>query len=183
MMVISAPIPPKLSPMRSIYIINPYIISHGDLSQPCLFRVFYCYQQRSLQSLLSFKCVVNRHFQVSHETIDWVEVRPPAGPLKDTQSFSKPLLSCLDCAFRVIVKGESECSAQSEILSGLYQVFKDFAPFRFPSTPTSLAVPAAEEQPPPPQHDAAIATHQGFYCEGEEWCLVLYFKILPAGNT
>lgn len=92
--------------------------------------------------------LVDRHFQVSHETIDWVEVRPPAGPLKDTQSFSKPLLSCLDCTFRVIVKGESERSAQSEILSGSYQVFKDFAPFRFPSTPTSLPVPAAEEHPP-----------------------------------
>lgn len=28
--------------------------------------------------------LVDRHFQVSHEMIDWVEVRPPAGPLKDT---------------------------------------------------------------------------------------------------
>lgn len=74
-------------------------------------------------------------------------------------------------ACRAIVNGEGELSAQSEVLSAFYQVFKYFALFRFPSTPTGLPVPAAASLL---QHDAAIAPHLGHYCEGEEWCLVSF---------
>ena len=62
-------------------------------------------------------------------TLDRVQVRALAGPLKDHgRLVPKPLLHCLGCVFRVIVLLEVEPSAQSEVLSALEQVFmKDLA--------------------------------------------------------
>lgn len=89
--------------------------------------------------------LVYRLFQVSHQMIDRVEVRPPAGRLQDTLCFSEPLLKLSRlCVQSHCVNREGEPPALSEVLSALYQVFKYFAPFRLPSTPTSLSVPAAE---------------------------------------
>ena len=53
-----------------------------------------------------------------------VQVRALAGPLKDIQRLVlNPLLRCLGCVLRVIVKLEDESSPQSEVLSTLEQVF------------------------------------------------------------
>ena len=58
------------------------------------------------------------HFQVSPEMFDWVHVMSLAGPLKDIHIVvPKPLLRCLGCVLRVIVRLEGEPSAQSEALS------------------------------------------------------------------
>ena len=69
-----------------------------------------------------------------------------AGPLEDIQRLvPKPLLRCLGWVlFRVMVQLEGEPSPQSDVLSGLEQVFiKDLiAPFIFPSILTSFPVPA-----------------------------------------
>ena len=79
-----------------------------------------------------------------------------AGPLKDIQRLVlKPLLHCLGCVLRVVVRLEGELSPQSEVLSNLEQIFIKnlFALFLFPSILTSLPVPNAGKTSP--QHDAA----------------------------
>ena len=61
------------------------------------------------------------YFQVSSLMFDWVQV---AGPLKDIQRLvPKPLLCCLGCVLRVVVRLEGEPSPQCEVLSALEQVF------------------------------------------------------------
>lgn len=46
----------------NLLLIHILLVKNGDLSKPCLYRVFYCYQQWSLQSLLSFRCVSGQTF-------------------------------------------------------------------------------------------------------------------------
>lgn len=123
--------------------------------------------------------LVDRHFQVSHEMIDWVKVSPPAGPLKDAHRVSlKHFWVVLTVRLESLLMGKVNLQPSLRSCVLFIRVFKYFAPFRFSSTPTSLPAPAAEPPTPPPhhssQHDAAMATHQGCYCEGEEWCLVSF---------
>ena len=68
--------------------------------------------------------MLHSYFQVSPEMFDQFQVRTLAGPLKDIQRLvPKPLLRCLGCVLVVFVLLEGEPSAQSEVLSGLEQVF------------------------------------------------------------
>ena len=67
---------------------------------------------------------MHSYFQFSREMFDRVQVWALAGPLKDIQSLvPKPLLRCLGCVLRVVLLLEGEPWAQSEVLSGLEQVF------------------------------------------------------------
>ena len=67
---------------------------------------------------------LHSYFQISPETLDWVQVQALAGPLKDIQRLvPKPLLRCLGYVPRVVVLLEGEPSPQSEVLRALEQVF------------------------------------------------------------
>ena len=71
---------------------------------------------------------LHNYFQVSPEMFDRVQVRAPAGPLKDIQRLvPKPLLLRLDCVLRVVVLLEGEPLPQSEILSALEVFIKDLS--------------------------------------------------------
>jgi len=60
----------------------------------------------------------------------------------------KPLLCCPGYVLRIIVMLEGEPLAQSEVLTAVEQLFiEDLSVLSFPSTLTSLPVPAAEKHP------------------------------------
>ena len=64
------------------------------------------------------------YFQVSPEMFDRFQVRALAGPLTAIQRLvPKPILHCLGCVLGVVVLLDVEPSYQSEVLSGLEQVF------------------------------------------------------------
>ena len=87
-----------------------------------------------------------------------VQIWALAGPLKDIHIVVlKPLLCYLGSVLWVVVLLEDEPSPQSEVQSALkHGIIKDVsAALIFPSTLTSLPVPAAEKHPhsmmlPPP---------------------------------
>ena len=63
------------------------------------------------------------YFQVSPEMFNRVQIRALAGPLKDIQRLvPKPLMQCLGCVLRVVVRLECEHSPNSEVLTTLEQV-------------------------------------------------------------